>query len=312
MEHNIVLPSPIKVVSEEENKGTYEIDGLYPGYGQTLGNSIRRILLSSLPGAAVTSVKIEGMSHEFSTLSGVLEDTITILLNFKQLRFKLHGSGPETATIDAKGAKEIKGKDIKCPTQLEVANRDQHLATLTDKSAHFAVELTVEQGLGFVPSEELMKEKVPVGTIVLDAIFTPVRRANYEVENMRVGDRTDFNRIRLFIETDGTIAPREALEKAVHIMKVQIEAIESFDAGSGKEAGHGELASGAIKDLGNAFGDLKISTRTKNALITAGIPTPEALAEKTKEELLQIEGVGEKAITEIKKGLAKSGLALRE
>ena len=113
MEHNIVLPSPIKVVSEEENKGTYEIDGLYPGYGQTLGNSIRRILLSSLPGAAVTSVKIEGMSHEFSTLSGVLEDTITILLNFKQLRFKLHGSGPETATIDAKGAKEIKGKEKK-------------------------------------------------------------------------------------------------------------------------------------------------------------------------------------------------------
>lgn len=309
MEYNIILPSRIKVVSEEENKGSYDIDGLYPGYGHTLGNSIRRILLSSLPGAAVTQVKIEGASHEFSTLPGVLEDAITMLLNFKQLRFKLHGDGPETATIDAKGAKEVKGKDIKCPTQLEVSNRDQHIATLTDKNAHFAAELTVEKGLGFVPSEELVKDKVPVGTIVLDAIFTPVRRANYEVENMRVGDRTDFNRIHIFIETDGTIAPRDALKQALHIMKAQIEAIESFEEGS-KEGEAEHLA--VAKDLGSAFDDLKFSTRTKNALIASGISTPEALAEKNVEALLQMEGVGAKAISEIKKGLSKLGLALKE
>lgn len=308
MEYNIVLPSPIKVVSEEDSKGTYEIDGLYPGYGHTLGNSIRRILLSSLPGAAVTSVKVEGASHEFSTLPGVLEDVITILLNFKQLRFKLHGEGPETATIDMKGAKEIRGGDIKCPTQLEVANRDQHIATLTDKNAHFAVEITVEKGLGFVPSEELMKEKVPVGTIVLDAIFTPVRRANYEVENMRVGDRTDFNRLQLFIETDGTITPREALREALHVMKAQIEAIESFEESSLHKADDHKAAS----ELGSTFLDMKLSTRSKNALISAGISTAEALSQKTEAELLQIDGVGDKAIKEIRKALAKKGSALKE
>lgn len=308
MEHKIILPSPIKVVSEEENKGSYDIDGLYPGYGHTLGNSIRRILLSSLPGAAVTKVKIEGASHEFSTLPGVLEDAITLLLNFKQLRFKIHGDDQETAAIDVKGVREVKGKDIKCPTQLEIVNKDQHLATLTDKNARFAVELTVEKGLGFVPSEELMKDKVPVGTIVLDAIFTPVRRANYEVENMRVGDRTDFNRIHLFIETDGTISPREALKRALHTMKSQIEAIESFEEDSGAEKRDGE----AVKDVGGVFDALKFSTRTKNALVAAGILDPGVLAGKTEEELLRMEGVGAKAISEIKKGLLKLGLALKE
>lgn len=312
MEYNIVLPSPIKVVSEEENKGSYDVDGLYPGYGHTFGNSIRRIMLSSLPGAAVTRVKIEGASHEFSTLPGVLEDAITMLLNFKQLRFKLHGEGPEVAVIDAKGAKEVKGKDIKCPTQLEVSNRDQHIATLTDKNAHFSVELTVEKGLGFVPSEELMKDKVPVGTIVLDAIFTPVRRVNYEVENMRVGDRTDFNRLHLFIETDGTISPRDALRGALHIMKAQIEAIESFEEGDASRPRSKSDDHKVAVDLGSAFDELKFSTRTKNALIAAGISTPGALAEKTVEELLQTEGVGAKAISEIKKGLSKLELSLKE
>lgn len=308
MDQNIVLPSPVKIISEEENKGVYEIDGLYPGYGHTFGSSIRRILLSSLPGAAVTRAKIEGASHEFSTLSGVLEDVITILLNLKQLRFKLHGEGPEAAFIDAKGAREIKGKDIKCPTQLEIMNKDQHIATLTDRNTHFLMELTVEKGLGFVPSEELLKEKVPVGSIVLDAIFTPIRRANYEVENMRVGDRTNFNRIRFFVETDGSITPRDALKKAFSIMKAQIEAVESFEEKSMERKAHGQ----ATKDLGNVFDELRFSTRTKNALIAAGISTPEALAVRTKDELLQIDGVGEKAISEIKKGLSKLELSLKE
>jgi len=304
------LPSPVKVVSEEDNKATYEIDGLYPGYGHTLGNSLRRILLSSLTGAAVTKVKIEGASHEFSTLPGILEDIITILLNLKQLRFKLHGGAdtePQTATIDVKGAKEIKGKDIKCPTQLEVMNKDQHIATLTDKNAHFIAELTLEKGLGFVPSEELMKDKVPVGTLVLDAIFTPIRRANYEVENMRVGDRTDFNRLRLFLETDGSVSPGDALRRALHIMKTQIEALESFD-----DAEKPKTGKKVARDLSGAFENMKFSTRTKNALTAAGISTPEALAEHTEAELLGMEGVGGKAISEIKKSLSKLGLSLKE
>ncbi len=311
MDYSIIPPSRIKISSEEENKGVYEIDGLYPGYGHTLGNSLRRILLSSLPGAAVTKVKIEGASHEFSTIPDVLEDVITVVLNLKQLRFKLHGEGPETATIEVKGAKEIKGKDIKCPTQLEVMNKDQHIATLTEKNAKFSAELTVERGLGFVPSEELMKEKVPVGTLVLDAVFTPIRRANYEVENMRVGDRTDFNRLRLSIETDGTILPGEALKRAISIMKAQLENLETFS----DESDEKETPKEAVREeagAAGAFENLKISNRTKNALLAAGVKSPEELAQKSAEEILELEGVGEKAVSEIKKALDKLGLGLKE
>lgn len=307
MDNNVILPSPLRVVSEEENKGVYEIDGLYPGYGHTLGNSLRRILLSSLQGAAVTRAKIEGASHEFTTIPGVLEDMITVILNLKQLRFKLHSDGPETATLDVKGAKEIKAKDIKCPTQLEVANRDQHIATTTDKNAHFVAELTVEKGLGFVPAEELVKDKVSVGMLVLDAIFTPIRRANYEVENMRVGDRTDFNRLRLFVETDGTISPREAVKSALDIMKKQIEHIAVFEEGGAKEK-----AADIAAELASELDNLKLSARTRNALIAAGLNSPEKLVEMSVEGLFQVEGIGEKAIQEIKKALSKSGLSLKE
>src|SRR3989344_1411166 len=303
MDHNIVLPARTRIVSEEENKGTYEIDGLYPGYGHTLGNSLRRILLSSLSGAAVTKVKIEGASHEFATLPGVLEDVVTILLNIKQLRFKIHTDGPETAAVEVRGVKEIKGKDIKCPTQLEVMNKDLHLATLTDKNAGFNAEFTVEKGIGFVPSEELVKDKVSVGTIVLDAIFTPIRRATYEVENMRVGDRTDYNRLRLFIETDGTISSRAALKEALRIMRQHIEHIENFEGDAEPGAALGEEA---------GFAEMKLSQRTKNALVSAGFSVPEELSQKSESEIRDLDGAGEKAVAEIKKALAKLKLSLKE
>ena len=310
MDYEIVLPSNTRVVSEEENKGVYEIDGLYPGYGNTLGSSLRRILLSSLPGARVTKVKIEGASHEFSTVSGVLEDIMTIILNLKQLRFQIHGDEPQTATIEVKGAREVKGKDIKCPTQLEVKNKDHHIATLTDKNASFSVELTVERGLGFVTAENLVKDKVAVGSLILDAIFTPIRRANYEIENMRVGDRTDYNRLRLFIETDGTIAPREAFKRALSIMRRQIEQIESFDM----DAGEAKVKAPAAEEneAPSGFDVLKITPRIKKALLDAGISTPETLSEKTADELMSIEGIGAKAVGDIKKAMTKAGFSLRE
>ncbi len=307
MDHNIVLPAHTRIVSEEDNKGTYEIDGLYPGYGHTLGNALRRIMLSSLPGAAVTKIKIEGASHEFATLPGVLEDVVMILLNIKQLRFKLHGNEPETATVEVKGAKEIKGKDIKCPTQLEVMNKDLHIATLTEKNAQFSAEFTVERGIGFVPSEELVKDKVAVGVIVLDAIFTPIRRATYEVENMRVGDRTDYNRLRLFIETDGTISTREALKEAISIMRKQIAEMDIFENESG------QIEAPAKKEASeDVFSGMKLSARTKNALVNAGLVSPQEIAEKSEEELKDFDGVGDKAVSEIKKSLAKLGLSLKE
>ena len=311
MDYNIVSPVHTKVVSENESKGVYELEGFYPGYGHTIGNSLRRILLSSLPGAAVTRAKIEGASNEFMTLPGVLEDVVTILLNLKQLRFKLHGDGPETAVLDAKGAKEIKGKDVKCPTQLELLNRDQHIATLTDKGARFIAELIIEKGIGFVPSEELMKDKVSVGTLVLDAIFTPIRRATYEVENMRVGDRTDYNLVRLFIETDGTISPREAFKRALAIMKKQIEQLDIFVSDEkSEEPVRGSEAGKEIVE--KKFAGMKLSARTKNALLAAGIGLPEDIALNSEAEIKELEGIGDKAVSEIKKALAKLGLALRE
>ena len=307
-ELNIILPSPTRTVQEEDFKGVYEIDGLYPGYGNTLGNSIRRILLSSLPGAAVTKIKVEGVNHEFSTMENVMEDVVMLLLNVKQLRFRMTSEGPEVATIDVKGAREIKGKDIKCPTQLEVLNRDHHIATLTNKNAHFIAELTVERGLGFVPAEHLTREKVPVGTMILDGVFSPIRRVNYEVENMRVGDRTDFNRLRLTIETDGSLTPHEALVKALEIMREQIERIATFGA-AGHE--HDEKTK-EVSEEASQFSTLHISARVQNALIAAGITSPEMLSQKTSDELLMLEGVGEKAVSDIKKALAKEGLSLRE
>ncbi|MEK7503263.1 MAG: DNA-directed RNA polymerase subunit alpha [Patescibacteria group bacterium] len=312
MDYEIVLPLSTKAVSEEKTKGVYEISGLYPGYGNTLGNSIRRILLSSLPGAAVTSVKIQGVSHEFATLSGVKEDVIKILLNLKQLRFKLHGEGPEVATLEMKGVKDATGKDIKCPSQLEVLNEDHHIMSVTDKNTKISMELTVEKGIGFVPSEELAKDKVAIGTLMLDAIFTPIRRANYEVENMRVGDRTDYNLLRITIETDGSITPRDAFKSALSIMKKQIEKIEMFDEDSedfGKEKTFSKVENGGEP---GGVESLKLSQRTKNALMEAGIKSSEELAQKSADEILSIEGIGAKAVTEVKKALKSVGLSLRE
>src|SRR3989344_8510208 len=192
----IVLPSRPKIISEEDNRGTYEIDGLYPGYGHTLGNSLRRIIYSSLPGAAITSVKINGVPHEFSTIEGVKEDVVAILLNLKKIRFKIISDETQTATLKVKGVKSVIASDITLPGQVEVLNPEQHVADITSKSTTLEIDMVIEKGLGYVPKEVLRKEKVDIGTIALDATFTPVRRANYEVENMRVGDRTDFNRLR--------------------------------------------------------------------------------------------------------------------
>ena len=230
----------------------------------------------------------------------ILEDVVTILLNIKQLRFKLHGEGPETATLEVKGAKEVRGKDIKCPTQLEVLNKDLHIATLTEKNSRLSIEFTVERGMGFVPSEELMKDKVSVGVLVLDAIFTPIRRVTYEIENMRVGDRTDYNRLRLFIETDGTLSPREALKCALAVMRKQIEQIETFE---------GEMAAIGAEQTETK---MKLSARTSKALAAAGLSSPEALAQKSEAEIKELEGIGDKAVSEIRKALAKLGLALKE
>jgi DNA-directed RNA polymerase subunit alpha len=330
MQYDIILPSKPRIVLEEGNKGIYEIDGLYAGYGYTLGNALRRVLLSSLPGAAATAVKIEGVNHEFSTISGVKEDIILILLNLKQLRFKMHADEPQTITLSAKGPKKVTAKDLITPAQVEILNKDLAIANLTSKGAKLQMDITVEKGLGYVPREVLQKEKVEIGTLLLDAVFTPVRRVNYEVENMRVGERTDYNRLRFVIETDGSISPREALEEAVKITLRQLEAIvgikekaEEAPEVAGKEEKTVPMAADeapmpAEKEgiaetdiLKTRVEDLNLPARVSGALTSAGIRTIGGLTRKKESDLLEIEGVGKKAIDQIKEALAKLGLTLK-
>ncbi|MFC1757035.1 DNA-directed RNA polymerase subunit alpha [Patescibacteria group bacterium] len=336
----IILPMKPRIVLEEDRKGVYEIDGVYTGYGHTLGNSLRRIILSSLPGSAITTVKIDGANHEFSTLPGIKEDLMGILLNLKKMRFKFVGDKPLKATLSVKGVKKIKAGDFKIPAQLEILNKDQEVASLTDKSAKLNIEITIEKGLGYVTKEVLKKEKVETGTLMLDAMFTPVRRVNYEIENMRVGERTDYNRLRFLIETDGSISPREALENSIRILIKQLSAIvdiseeevkdliketetqqkEIADSRKKKEKVSEEMDSPLLENergeeqedfLKTRIEDLTLSNRTANALTKAGIRTVGGLTRKKEEDLQNVEGLGEKAINEIRRALGNFGLILK-
>ena len=318
LDKNIALPSKPRIVKEEEFSGTYEIDGLFPGYGHTLGNSLRRIILSSLPGAAITQVKIDGVEHEFSTIDGVKEDVITILLNIKRLRLKLHGDEPQKVTLKANGAGVVTAANIEAPSQVEILNADQPIAEITTKSGKLEIEMTVEHGLGYVPREVHQKEKVEIGTIALDAVFTPIRRANYEVENMRVGDRTDYNRLRLSVETDGTMTPREALEDAIEIMIHQLKSVIGFqeEVVEKKEApekpAEEETTEPDPDVLKTRIETLDLSTRTQNALETASIRTIGGLVRKKKDDILALEGLGPKGVEEIEDVLASMKLHLSE
>jgi len=316
MEYSITLPSKPRVVSEAEFEGVYEIDGLYPGYGHTLGNSLRRIILSSLPGAAVTSVKIEGVEHEFSTIPGVREDVVTILLNLKKLRFEILTDAAQTIQLSVKGPKKVSGADLTLPGQVRLLNPNAYICEITDKT-ELKAEFRIERGLGYVPREALKKDRVDVGEISLDAIFSPVRRVNYEVENMRVGDRTDFNRLRVSIETDGTLTPRSALEQSIEIMITQLKAVVGFreEEVAAKEAAAGEAvaanAESSAEAMKTRIEDLELSSRTISALEKANIRTVGGLARKKEQDLVEIEGLGPKSIQEIKRALANFGIVLK-
>lgn len=224
----IQLPEKIAVLKEEKDKAVFELSPLYPGYGVTLGNALRRILLSSIEGAAITTAKIKGVSHEFSTIDGVMENVIEIIMNLKKVRLKIYGSEPViTINLKANGEKEVTAKDIKATSDVEIVNKGEHIATLTDKKAELEIELTVEKGIGYVPVEQRQKEKISVGTLAMDAIFSPVKNANFEVENVRVGQRTDYNKLVMEIETDGTISPSAALAKSVKILTDHLEVIKN-------------------------------------------------------------------------------------
>lgn len=319
-DYRIALPSKPRVISESEKSGIYEIDGLYPGYGYTLGNSLRRIILSSLPGAAITHVKIPGVSHEFSTIEGVKEDVVTILLNLRKIHFKLSTDEPQKIMLDAKGPAVITAADLQLPGQVEVLNPDQVICEITGKTK-LELELSAERGLGFVPKEVHQKERVDIGTIALDASFSPIRRANYEVENMRVGDRTDFNRLRLVIETNGTITPHEALERSIETMIHQLKAVIGFKEEEAEELPVLDMPRLPKEDrsapvdaemLKTRITELQLPQRVEDALDNASIRTVGGLVRKREDDLLSIEGLGQKGLQDIKRALSNLGLTLRQ
>ncbi len=328
--HNIVLPSRPRVVSSSLMEGVFEIDGFYPGYGITVGNVLRRILLSSLPGAAITQVKIEGVQHEFSTISGIQEDVITILLNLKKIRFRMHTNEPQRLQLSVKGEQIITGKNLETSSVLEVANKDAHIATLTDKQAKLNMELIVETGLGYIPREVGRREKVEVGMMTIDALFSPVNHVRYEVENMRVGEHTNYNRLRLSIGTDGTITPEEAFEKSAKIAVEQFSALAEGFATEEELTREREVETYVLAGEnapqtrdGESNGedetdftktkieDLRLPSRTIHVLHEHGIKTVGGLLRRDAEALSKIPGIGEKAILEVKRALGSMGLTLK-
>lgn len=322
-DYHITLPSKPRVIVEEGKSGTYEIDGLHPGYGHTLGNSLRRIILSSLPGAAITQVKIDGIKHEFSTIDGVKEDVVTLLLHLRKVRIRLTTDEPQTLTLSVKGPKVVTAADLNVPGQAELLNPEQYIAEISGK-APLNIEMKVERGLGYLPKEAVQKERVDIGTIPLDAIFSPIRRVNYEVEHMRVGDRTDYNRLRVFIETDGTLTAREALERSIEIMIHQLRAIVGFKE---EEIAHDDTLDlqtnvegidfkksddrADVESLKVRITELELSARVVSALDAASIRTIGGIIRKREDDLLSIEGLGQKGLQEIKRALSNYGLTLR-
>ncbi|MES2985561.1 MAG: DNA-directed RNA polymerase subunit alpha [Patescibacteria group bacterium] len=321
---SIVLPSKPKVIREKGNTGSYEVEGLYPGYGHTLGNSLRRIILSSLTGFAITSVKIAGIPHEFSTIKGISEDVIQIILNLKKIKFSVVGNEEIVLHLKSKGIGEVKAKDIEVSGQVEILTPDAHIATITEKDAILDMEITLTQGVGYVAKEMLQKDRVAVGTIALDASFSPIVHVSYEVEQMRVGERTDFNKLIVSIETDGAIAPKEAFEKAVEIMIVQLKAIINFvdvepeihasvkevDA---KNTSENEVDKDVLDDvLKTRIESLEIGQRTINALIEANIRTIGGLIRKKEQDILDIDGIGSKGLDELKEVLGGFNLSMKE
>ncbi len=227
----IQYPTETKVIKQAGNRALIEIAPLYPGYGVTIGNALRRVLISSIDGAAITSFRIKGVDHEFTSIPGVQEDVIEVIMNLKKVRFQSFSEEPVTLKLIAKSGGSITGKDIESTSNVVVVNLDQIIATMTDKKSVVEMELIVEQGIGYVPVEQKQKEKLTVGEIAVDAIFTPIVNATFEVEDVRVGQRTDYNKVLFDLTTDGSITPEDAVQKASQILITHFEIVK----GLGKE-----------------------------------------------------------------------------
>ena len=296
---------------ENDYYGKFVLEPLERGFGHTVGNSLRRLLLSSLPGAAVTSIKIDGVLHEFSTIPGVKEDVTELILTLKELSMKIEGDGPKTLKIEHKGEGTISAGDIYCPAGVEILNEDLHIATLTE-DADLYMEIYVDKGRGYVAAENNKSESMPIGVIPVDSIYTPVHKCSYAVENTRVGARTDFERLVLELWTDGSINPQEGVSLAAKILVEHLnlfinlsENLSSMEIMVEKEEGKKE------KVLEMTIEELDLSVRSYNCLKRAGINTVEELTEKTEDDMMKVRNLGKKSLEEVIQKLEELGFGLK-
>ncbi len=292
------------IPSGNDKEGTLIIEPLPQSYGVTLGNSLRRVLLTSLPGAAITQVKISGVSHEYSTIKGVKEDVVEILLNLKGVRLQIDGDKPVKLTLDVKGPKEVLAKDIEVPSGVKIANPDHYITTLSDSKTKLSVDIKAETGFGYVPVES--RRSLGVGTIPLDATFSPVLKVNYKVEATRVGQITNFDKLIITVTTDGTITPAEAVKQASKILtdyfNVLVEQKKPTKEDKQEKAPRPKIEKDALVE------ELELSTRITNSLRSAGIDTVEKLLKTPKEDLVKLKNMGAKSISDIEEKLKEKGL----
>jgi len=308
--YDISLPE-IKEVMSERNVGVFSIEPLAPGYGMTLGNALRRVILSSLPGSSVTAVKIDGVAHEFMTIPNVKEDVIELILNLKNLNVKSHSEEPVYITLSASGEGEVKAKDITPNSEVEILNPDLVIATLDGKGAKLDMEIRVEKGRGYISVEKRSKEKLGLGMIAIDALYSPIKRVRFDVENTRVGQMTDLDKLIIEVETNGIITPREAIETASKLL------VEHFLVLSGEEnisiSREGESVSEELAQAGNiSVDEINLSPRTSNALVNNGLKTIEDVLRLGKEDLKNLKGFGSKAYDEVIEKIIELGFNFEE
>ena len=306
----------IAEISEDNRYGKFICEPLERGYGTTFGNSLRRMLLSSLEGAAITSIRIDGVLHEFSTIPGVRDDVTNIVLNLKELCLKMTGNEPRIIRIDVEGEKEVTAADIICDADIEILNPDLHIATVNE-DGKLKIEMTVERGRGYVPADKNKKPDDTIGVIPIDSIFSPVKRVNYTVQDTRVGNVTDYDRLILEVWTDGSLRPEEAVSKAAGILVMHLKLFQNMDGLPEEEEEEEatfpeEEEDDSSKVLDMTIEDLDFSVRSFNCLKRANINTVADLAEKTEDDMMKVRNLGRKSLEEVKKKLEELGLTLKQ
>jgi len=311
LETNVALPSKPRAIKEEDFSGVFEIDGLYPGYGHTLGNSLRRIILSSLPGAAITQVKLNGVQHEFSTIEGVKEDVVTILLNLKRIRLSMHGDAPVVLALKVSGPKQVTAADISAPSQVTILSPEQHIADLTAKGASIDMEITVERGRGYVPADSHSHYKQAIDVLPIDAVFMPIRKVSYNVEPTRVGESTDFDKLTIELWSNGSMDATEAISQAArqiieHLLPIaELSGKPMVPAATQPQQQDGKHSSISIEEL-------ELSVRAYNCLKRANINSLGELLKLSYDDLMNIKNFGKKSADEVIERLRQFGLTLAD